>query len=437
MIKEIAFYTCLIMLILGKMTEKRFFNPITMFYSLWSIILGLSSLRLFNLAETRNEIYLLIFIGLISFAIGYYTYKYFKIISLKKKVIDENKNIEKTSYELNYKFIYFIALICIIFYLKDLVSVLQYLFNGKSLAYIRELAQDSTSILYSSKSKIENGIKILCIAPFSQALQPIVATDLIFGKKDKKLFILNIVIIALKVITDGSRTLVVYFLISLVVSLSLNDKKIIKNKKKKNRLKQNSMFLMLIVIVVFVLYKITASRSGENIVKFAYYYFSMQPIMFDKWAMIVDSKEIYGYGISASNGFGFIIFYIIKNIFGIAYPELWSNVYGLIEGTGTNWQTISTLGTQANSFVSAFWVLYVDGRLAGIIIGMIVYGIIMSKSYWNAKNRKSKKHISIYIFLYIGLFYTFVRLQFANVYYDAALLYLLIPMYIKKRRKTL
>ena len=63
---------------------------------------------------------------------------------------------------------------------------------------------------------------------------------------------------------------------------------------------------------------------------------------------------------------------------------------------------------------------------------MFIYGIIISKSYSDAIREKSIKHISIYIFLYIGLFYTFVRLQFANIYYDIALMFLLTFMYKKK-----
>lgn len=440
MINEVAFHTCLFLMIFGKITEKKIFNPITMFYALWSIILGLSSLRLFNLLEARSEIYWLIFIGLISFAIGYYFYKFYKIVLRKNSYVSKNESdyLRTTSiieYELNYKLVYFIAFICIIFYLKELRHVLQYLLSGKSLAYIRALAQDSSSVIYTSKSKIETALKILCITPFSQALQTIVAVDLIFGKKDKKLILLNIIIIALRVITDGSRSLVVYFLISIVVAFSINNDRLLK-KKGKSKLKQNIILFIAITTIIFILYKITASRSGENIFRFAYYYFSMQPIMFDKWASIVDSQGIYGFGLSATNGFWFAIFYIIKNIFGVAYPELWSNIYALIEGTGTSWQVISSLGTQANSFVSAFWILYIDGRTTGIIIGMFIYGIIISKSYCKAKMKKSLKHISIYIFLYIGLFYTFIRLQFANIYYDIALVLLLFFMYRKKRRKS-
>ena len=63
---------------------------------------------------------------------------------------------------------------------------------------------------------------------------------------------------------------------------------------------------------------------------------------------------------------------------------------------------------------------------------LFIYGIIISKSYSDAIREKSIKHISIYIFLYIGLFYTFVRLQFANIYYDIALMFLLTFMYKKK-----
>lgn len=437
MINQIAFYLCLFLLVIGKITEKKLLNPITMFYSLWAIILGLSYIRLFELLEAREEIYWLIFIGLISFALGYYFYKSYKLLLRKPVKIMNNSSLNrcyKISYEPNYKLIYIIGFICIVFYLKDLLLVAKHLLSGQSLAYIRAMAQDSSSEIYASKSPIENAIKILCIIPFSQALQPIVAVDIIFGKKDKKLILINIAILFLKVITDGGRGLFIYFFISIVIGFSIKNKnkKTYSIKIKKSKLKQNVMFSFIVIVLTFMVYRITVSRSGENVFRFAYYYFAMQPIMFDKWATIVDNLDIYGYGIAATNGFWFAIFYILKNIFYIGFPKFWSNIYALIEGTGTNWQVITGIGTKANSFASAFWVLYLDGRVIGIIIGMFIYGIIISKSHRDAIMQKSIKHISIYIFLYIGLFYTFVRLQFANIYYDIALMFLLIFMYKKK-----
>lgn len=439
MINQITFYLCLVLIVVGKITEKKLLNPITMFYSLWAIILFLSYIRLFNLLEAREEIYLLILVGLISFALGFYFYKFTKLIlrnSVRtKSSLYSGKYINRV-YEPNYKIIYFIAIICILFYFKDLVIVSKDLLSGKSLDYIRAMAQNSSSDLYASKSKIENAMKILCIVPFSQALQPIVAVDIIFGKKDRKLILMNAAILSLKVITDGGRSLIIYFFMSIVIAFSIKGSKVFSGKKRISKIKQNIIFALIVTILISILYKITASRSGENILRYAYYYFAMQPIMFDKWAMIVDTMDIYGYGVAATNGFWFAIFYVVKSIFSIGFPELCSNIYALIEGTGTNWQIITTMGTNANSFVSAFWILYLDGRIIGIIVGMFIYGIIISKSYLNATRQKSIKHISIYLFLYIGLFYTFVRLQFANIYYDIALIFLLTFMYKKKNIKS-
>ena len=403
MINQMAFYMCLFLVILGKITEKKRLNPITMFYSLWAIIICLSSIRLFDLLEVREEIYWLIFIGLISFVLGYYFYKPIRIIFGRSSKTINNSSSDmcmERNYEVNYKIIYFIGIVCILFYLKDLMIVAKDLLSGKSLDYIRAMAQNSSSELYVSKSKIESAIKTLCIVPFSQALQPVVAVDLIFGQKDKKLILINLAILFLKVITDGGRSLFIYFFISFVIAFSIKGKKISFTKKEISKTRQNIIFGLVVIVLIFIVYKITASRSGENILRFAYYYFGMQPIMFDKWAKMVDILDIYGYGVAATNGFWFAILYVFKNIFSIGFPEFWSNIYGLIEGTGTNWQIITTMGTKANSFVSAFWVLYLDGRLIGIIIGMFIYGIIISKSYSDAIREKSIKHISSFI-LYI------------------------------------
>ncbi|MGF1996373.1 O-antigen polymerase [Enterococcus casseliflavus] len=417
--------------------ENSIINPISMLYILWALILYLASLELFGLFHVSDKIYRMIVLGLVSFGVGYIIIRAFTSTWRKRKQIDSNsKDQLSDKYEIRYRLVYLLCTITILYHLKELSVVLQYLLSGNSLAYIRAMAQDSTSTIHANKSGLENALKILIVTPLTGALQPVVATDFFNGKRNKILFFLNVIILSLRVITDGSRTYVIYFAICLIISFFFANKKrenLLTNSLKISKKKQYIIFSFLIVVIMYFIYLVTASRSGDNIVTFAYYYFSMQPIMFEKWANIVDLQNIYGYGIAATNGFSFAFHYIMSNFFGIPYPEFWRSIYNLIEGTGTDWQTITAQGTSANSFVSAFWVFYLDGRELGVYFGMFIYGILTAVSFSTAKYTKNLKSLSIYSIIYLGLFYTFVRLQFANVFYAMTFLYVFFVMYKRKR----
>lgn len=421
--------------------EKTIVNPISMFFSLWALILFLSNLRLFSLFKVSDRIYNMILLGLLSFGIGYLMIRLFYRSWIAKKKFERkdtlNNKVGNIEYEIRYKLVYILCGIAILFHLKEMTVVLQYLFSGNSLAYIRTLAQDNTSSLHAAKSGFENALKIFIVTPLTGALQPVVATDFFIGSRNKKLFIINIVILTLRVLTDGSRTYVIYFAICLIIAFFFSVKKpkeTYLEKTAKNKKRNYLIFSLLIIALVVMIYFVTASRSGEYMGRYAYYYFSMQPIMFEKWANIVDVQKIHGYGVAATNGFSFAVMYLLSSFLRIPYPDFWQKIYNLIEGTGTNWQVITTQGTSANSFVSAFWVLYLDGRLIGIVIGMLIYGCLVAITFSKAKYTKSSKSISVYAIVYLGLFYTFVRFQFANVFYAMTFIYVVMVMYKKKRR---
>lgn len=431
--ESICLLICLSLLALSLVLDRSSSSPATMFYGLWSIILGLDSLHLFKLLYTRDEIYSLITFGLCAFAVGYY---FNKIIATKGKI---KKSV---GYSLRRKLVYVFAIFAIIYYIDFVVKTIPYYLSGNALALIRAMAQDSSSEISGNASGVMNAIKILFVTPFTLTLQIIVAVDWFFGNRDKKLIVLDIILMIEKIMSDGGRAPLIYLFIAFILSYLLSKQRAKNHRLEKSSFaahlediriaaKKNKRTIVLFTVVALCgIVFLTQSRNGENFLKFSYYYFSMQPKMFDLWSSIVDRTGLVTYGAAALNGFLFFVFYLIRNILGLAgYPEFWSNAYGLIEGTGTQWQTISGYGSSANSFVSAFWVLYLDGRVIGIIIGMLVYGWIMSHTYNDALLAKSSKSISLYVLLYIGLFYTFVRLQFANLFYCEEILLILFVLY--------
>ena len=140
--------------------------------------------------------------------------------------------------------------------------------------------------------------------------------------------------------------------------------------------KKSILFMLTIFIGLVSLYYITKSRSGDNSLRYTYYYFAMEPLMFEKWSKIVSQMGLIAYGMASFNGYIFSFFYLMVNAIPIfTYPESCRTIYAVIENIGTQWQTITTIGTTANSYTSIFWTLYFDGRVCGIIIGMFLFGI--------------------------------------------------------------
>ena len=304
---------------------KKIVNPVTVLYFLWALIFFLSSIRLFDLRATSSYIYIILFLGLISFGIGFY----FNFFKRNKKNINLSSNYK---FNINYNIIYILSFISIAYFCTKLPYIINNLLNGGGLASIRSMAQDSSSML-NYNSPIINAIRILIVFPFSMAIIPISAADYWIGNKNKKVFILCIIIVILRVITEGGRILILYFILHMLISYFYS-----KNKKLKIRKKSKNKIIFLAIIFVLIT---SLSRSQGRLIKDSYYYFSMEPYMFEVWKDNVDNEKLMGYGESSLNGFIFPLVYIAKNTLSIPFPSHWNSIYNKIAETDSSWQIIA------------------------------------------------------------------------------------------------
>lgn len=435
MYNYIAIALCILFVITSLMTTKNCIksvaNPLFLFGILWTIILGLDSLHLYSIKITDQKIYLIISVGIISFLIGYiiiynFRKKYRIVLNSNNKLLDNNLYKD---YIPRYKLLCFMGCICILYYLKNFFIVMDVLLQGNDLSVIRLMAQDEGSIL-NARSSIENALRILVILPFSIALEPIVAVDYWNGKRHKPLLIICITIIVLRVITDGGRTPIVNFMIYLIIGYIVSIFKVKKGKEKQKNSKNKKWYLVIgIVAGSLILYKTTLARDGENALRTVYYYFAMEPYMFNIWAESVEYKELIGYGLTSLNGFIFPVLYLIKNFFGVDFPKYWLEIYDMILLTDSQWKVITQTGIRANAYVSMFWYFYTDARIIGVIIGMLLYGMLTCSSYISAMKYNTCKSVCVHAFILQGLFFSFIRFPFANMYYSLAFLIIIFIAY--------
>lgn len=423
----------------GIVFTKKIINPITLYVGLWTIILFLSGLRLYDLRKVSASIYMIISISLIFFAVGFYIMsswrKKYRFVINKGRI---NTNKIRENYVIRYKLLYFIGICTILYLARKLPLVVSEFTKGNYFAVVRNLAQDTTSSLNNADSEIINALRVLIFNPFSLAILPITAVDFWMGKRDKKLLLICITIIVMRVLTEGGRIIIVYFAVHLFIAFiysgKLIDLKMIKEKIRSRR-KQIRLLVIVLLVLIVAIIQTSLSREGDRLLRVTYYYFSMQPNMLEIWNNIALERGIVGYGEASLNGFIFPVLYIFKNIFKLSFPEHWNMVYQLILDTDSQWQLIAGSAQRANAYVSNIYFFYVDGRILGVIIGSIIYGGLVGYCYVAVKNNTNMKVVCIYSMLIQCIYMSFSTFQFSSPYFGIALLYIILFAF--KRKMTI
>lgn len=420
---KMALIFCAVFFVVGYLCEPQKINPVTIFFGEWTVILFLANLNLYSIIPASNYIYGYILVGCICFAIGFYLVRIqpFRIV-----FYTNGKKLGNTfSGDLNKKVVYPIIVVTIIFLLIDSAQSIVSLVQGNSLEVIRKYSQEGMQ--YGSNRFI-NAIRILVTTPMSYIVMPLATVEFFKYEKNRFIIFSAVIISILRVIGDGGRSPLIFFGLCFILCYFYQSKGRIKRKKlkkAKNKLvikKKSIIFLCVLLLGIVLLYQITLSRSGANTIRYTYYYFAMEPIMFEKWALRTDQAGLMGFGRASFNGFLFPLFYLISSIFQIGYPKGWRQIYDIIELVGTDWQVITSTGLSANSYASVFWNLYLDGRILGIIVGMFIYGIFVANIYQKVINFKNEKNLSIFCLTMLGLFYSFQFIIFENIYYSLAFL---------------
>lgn len=387
-------------------------NPKIIFLLLWTIIIGLYSLHLFGLYTTKFKYILLIFLGIISFLAGCY------IVEKQKNTFLNIHCFSQVT--LRKKLIVILGIISIIFFFKNFFISIYLLFQGNTFGQIRVIAQDSNSIL-NQTTPLLNLVKNFIVLPSATAIEIIAVVDYWFDqKKIDSIFILNLIIICLRVISDGGRTPLFDFFILMIsgflFSKFLYKKKIVVDLKLK----------ITGILSGFGLLIVSLARSGVLLLRHLYLYFAMSPYLFGFWADRVDQLSIYGNGTASLNGFVFSLSYFIKNLTGTEYPSFISNIYDLIAKTDSVWVKILSSGTKANAYVSCFWFFYLDGRVIGILIGMLIYGMLCAYLYHLSIHTKNIRIIALFFLILQGLIFSFIRFPFSKIYYALSIIIIII-----------
>ena len=417
---------CFLIALLGILKEKNIYNPLFVFFLIWGFAIAGAKMQLYNIYEVSDETYTIVFIGLLSFFIGYMVIDIFFIKKFTPRNNLNFENFKKTNpnnfnLNLNYKYIYVFAFCALIFFGSSAIKALQILIDGNTFHYIRTISSDDVL----AGSPIIRSLRAYIFVPGLSILIIISAIDLIVGKKDKKLFLLTFIISLLQTLSTGGRITFLNFIFYIILSRLIFNRKIKINKKTKIIINIST------VIIIFLFIFISKSRGITSLTSSLYFYLSGAFPHLDYRLGVIDAMEYQTYGFAALNGLFTSIFFILKNLGITNYPVLFQETVQYI-----NVENFVSIGQNVyfNAFVTPFFYFYLDGRYIGVILGSFLYGIIASLSYNNMKRNLTLKHILLFMIVIQGLATSIIRFQFIDMAYFLSFVYVLF-LFRKRRIK--
>lgn len=403
--QTIVIVFCFIYILYAILTKKKIYDPSVMFIGTWGMTSFMNSLNLYGIPVAKTKTYLIIFIGLCSYMLGYIFAKTNKCKEFEINFFRRNRFIIMSG-------------ICFIILLNPFFKAFRLVLSGTSLYDIR----------YTYYSQIiDGGINGILYNYYAQpflTVMIVISLNKFFSKeKNFKYLIFTIICIIMNTIIGGGRFLLLYFIFSLLILILLN-KEYLKEKITKKHI--SFKFKILLFLAILAIIVITNIR-GADLIQTLYVYASGGIPFMEYLLEIQDTK--YFYGLVSLNGFIRPIFVLIRFIGITSLPRAIENAQNLLLATDLPYYL--TPNILFNSFTTCFYAPYVDGGIIGEMIIMFFIGYIICKLYRKI-NFENEFSIELYVLVSLMLLLSFFRLLISNYTFAMTFVYLLI-CYSKKK----
>lgn len=426
-IRYVYIVISLLLIIATYIKEKNIVCPIIIFNALWCFV--------FWCAITNNMVtaagsstYFLFFIGVVCLDLGCYVSDKLKFKKIRIK--NYKVGISDGDYKLRKGLIYFLILLCILYYFLNFALLIKSVGNFNLSDIMQMVNTDDT---LTKKYKIVNFIYTMIVNPFSYIIPFIVAADYWVGNRDRKLFYLSFTMLLLRLFSSGNRLSFMFIFIFMVV-VGLLIKRIDASKMRarfslKDKMKARFLIIGLTIFAVIVFIYSTVSR-GYDVKANIFINFAIPLRMYEIWSESISSKGEYGFGFASFQGLIYPIFYLLKNIIGLPMPSHISDVFDLTTQTVTEWVSGGTY--MHNAYVSIFWYFYYDFRIIGIIFLSFTMGILAQKAYRRAISKPNIKSVALYCVYVRMLIGSYAEMPFSNIGFGVGLFFLLFVVYKQK-----
>lgn len=400
-------FICIFSVCLSRRIERHWFSPLLIFSMLWLMISLAASLSLYDMYAVNTEVYFIFFLGLVFYLIGYVSF-YSQNAGVK---IKNDSLVCFSSTELKYKFVYILAIIAILYFLSMASVSVVYLLQGKSLKFVR------MQLFYYQESELYEGtfayaVKTYIMQTIVDFVPIVSAVDLLAGKRDKLLAVLNIVLLTLFIIVSGGRLCILYFLVDIIAVYVVVGRKIELTKKQKR------LIYLLATVAISGIFIVSFNREIDDLVKSYYVYLAGCYPYFLIFKDRLQEADFFAYGMATFRGPLQTIFAGLKltNIID-SYPDLFMQMADYCDTS-----TVYYIGQNMrfNGFVSIFYYFFVDFRYLGLIIGSFFYGRISNNIFLNAKRKRSVKELAIFCSLMQSVIVSFARFEYSLVHFFLA-----------------
>lgn len=418
---------CFSIATLAYISNKRIYSPIFTLSFLYGVITFLSSLRLFDTYPIDNEVYIIILLGVIFFALGCALAKKYRITigNKKKKVLPR---------QLNDRWFAIFTIVGLGLSLWTAMGAIKLLMQGNALSLIYELdtgdgINDTENLL--GKTYLSDVLGIYIAQPLTYLLVPASICAFIRKKKIGYLF-LSIIFMLLRVISHGGRAILIFFIGYVVLLIFLSKDGLIekfnlsKLQAKTTNLIQRRFKLIAGVGILGFLY-MTLDR-GAAIGRTIYFYLCGAVPHFSGRLPELRSYD-YTWGVESLRGFIYPIYSTVTKII----PFKWE-LFEYADHIFTRLQYAITIapGKEMNAFVTVFCFFFIDGGIIGVIIGSIILGFIAQKSFNRILTVNDDMSIVIYSMLYVQiLLYSFNCCMFSYIQVAWAFVFAIL-LYRKK-----
>lgn len=411
----IVILACLPCMIVSFVINKRYMTPVIFFTILWLIISVFSYIRLYGLYETSYTTYMIIALGIVSFAVG----------AGVQGVFNKNKKNKKISYKYN-NHITEVAVILSILYYSYILTIIFRNVGSLDLYSIQQ---------YNRKMDMETLVSLSSVRLFGSfiagpvsTLCPMIAIAELFTKRISNRFIIETgILVFIKMLATGSRSTLLFIFVYGLIAYAMNQRKSVSTliREKIGNINLGIITILLVIVILFI--ATTMSRNMQ-IWKSLYLDLAIPPIMFERWSELSGVLGGFAYGKASLSGFFFVVLYPVKLLFDLqAMPMGFQEIYDLINLTVSNWIVVGT-GVPANAYVSLFWYFWIDLGVGGIILGSCLFGFWCNSCYKSYFENHDMHSMTLCLLMFSTIIFSFVRIQFALPNY--ALMILLIDFII-------
>ena len=424
-----GYITSIILLLLAFVMQKKkgtWFSPDVLFCYEWFAISFLASLHLFTMYEVSSVTWFLILVGSLSFCVGVNA----NISNRNIKAHVGCFSLENSRSLIAKKWYFFLYVLVLLSYIPLLVQTLLLLQSGIELNEVRSAFFGGTE--FSGYKRNTGGLfaAINYLQAFGYML--VVANGIFVFVKDRKfLYLLSAIsLVIIDSVVTGGRFNIAYFVIELIICFEIFSKAKM-TKSKKGNLKTKFVVGTTVLLFAYLFVSITFLRGAESdeiVIKYYRYFCGCIPY-FDVRMPQIDKDGIWYFGLASFYGITNMIFPVL-HIFGVPYPDTYKTCIENVNDT----QEFMKIGTDmsTNAFVTPFYHLYADGRLIGIIIGMLFFGLIAGKVFKNIVYRASGANVIFYLLICQMIFETLYHYPFVNLGNG---LFLLLWLFFWNRKK--